>query len=433
MNGRTSTNPRRATCRAALAAAALLTLGGGAHAAFLPSSFAEYQPYPYCDSGSAVGLTFRPDSGGTDTLAFLVQTTFEEDIVWLNGCDVYTELARCCPTDSNSTHQQVVAGLAYNELVDCSGLDTIFHADGATGYQTYVYENDVFSTSDTSCEKCEGTGNGQEELACADDDDCSYIRKFYFDGLDVNDIVPALTVVEGFTDEVTWPDMLVVSVFNDSKIYFVDPSTSCTDGADLGQPEGSCALLDSSNDPIRPRGLAYGGTVSGTPTVPILYAAEGDMLYVVKVEDDGTDLTCEVIEEGSAPGDDIQGIAYDRGEQILYVADSDSQAIYFTEFGDCHPDCSAGGPITYACGGVELDPTVWTGCDVACQWTDVSCTFIDIHDPDQCDSIITFDGCVDGNACTIQLTVTDDAGFECESELLIFVDEWDDAPCTDCS
>jgi len=69
---------------------------------------------------------------------------------------------------------------------------------------------------------------------------------------------------------------------------------------------------------------------------------------------------------------------------------------------------------------------------VTCLWEDLTCSAILIHDPDQCDSIITFDDCVDGDACTIQLTVTDDSGFECESELLIFVPEHDGPPCTDC-
>ena len=69
---------------------------------------------------------------------------------------MYTELARCCPTDSATTHQWRIGGIAYNDLIDCSGLDTFFYGNGGDGNQSYIYENDVFSTSDTTCDKCEG-------------------------------------------------------------------------------------------------------------------------------------------------------------------------------------------------------------------------------------------------------------------------------------
>ena len=437
-------DPRRLAA-GALAAVVFLALGSTTRADYLPSSFSEDQPYPYCKSnGGLVGLSIRPDDEDLDLLGFLVQREGYEDVVWLNGCEVYTEQNRCCPKKASDTQHAIVTGLAYNGLFDCDGLDTFFLAERPPSIfdQTYIYENAVsWTQSDLSCDKC-GAGSPDATLACSADEDCSYVRKFRFTGLDAGDKVDALTIMKGFTGvtttvTTTWPDMLAVGVVDDSTVYFVDPlAGDCTDGENL-TPLGACALLDGSSNPVRPRGLAYLGSRSSTPVTPRLFAAEGNQLYVVEVTESGGALTCQITEQGNAPNypdADIQGVAYDGEANVYYVADSESETIYFSALGDCYT-CDAGPDDEYECGGIQLTGSYWNPNCSTVVWT-TNCTGTwDPSPPDQLNEELTITACpgTPGNRCQVTLTVQDSGGGYCQDTLWITVDEYDSgAPCSAC-
>ena len=421
---------------AALAAVVLLTLGSTTRAASLPGSFSYDQPYPYCPEDDAAALTFRPDAEALDLLLFLAQTNHAEDVVWLNACEVYTEMARCCPTRSSGTPHGIVSAMTYNGEFDCDGLDTVFLAEHpfTVNDQVYIYENTLSATSAAlSCDKCGGPGDpGEDDLACDGNDHCSYVRRFKFDELNVNEYVDGLAVMPLFTigsPPVEWGPYLVVSNRTDGKLYFLDdPTYTCTDGGTV-PTAGECTVTHGGST-VKPTGLAALRSDGANQ----LFAAEGDKLYVVDVEPDGSGaFTCTVSDSGSAPGSHSQAVAYDDDAHVFYVADDADEAIYFSDLGDCYT-CDAGPDAEYECGGIELNGQYWNPNCGTVAWTlSPNCTGT-FTPADELATTLTLTACPSIPLyCTVTLTVTDSGGGYCQDTLTVTQDEHDSgAGCAPC-
>ena len=311
-------------------------------------------PYPYCHTGLGAGLTLRPAQGTAPrTLAFLTQTTFEDDVVWLQAGDVTTEEARCSPQRRGGVPlgiipNDTIGALAYNDLIGCSGTDTLFAA-GGTNSVGWINETAVYSPPTvTSANKCAGGASGDDNLAEPAGDDCTYLRRFGFSnlakesfpGAGDGDSVDAMAVMDLAPGVL--PPLLAVAVREDQTIYFVDPSTpSCAAEIDVAEL-GSCQVASPLRPTqfLEPKGMAWAG---GTQ----LFVSDvmDDFIYLLDV--DPLTFECTIIDQCPSPGPNIQALAYDRSTNQLYAADDELNLIFFGQFTSPCPDPSPVGTETY--------------------------------------------------------------------------------------
>ena len=146
-------------------------------------------------------------------------------------------------------------------------------------------------------------------------------RRFSYIGLWDGDYVNGLVVADL---PVFGRPLLVVSNTSYGSLKFVDPtSPSCT--AWIVDVVGSCIPMDGGRA-ISPTGLAW----LGGDDLAAGSAVSGK-LYVLRISMSGGTVACDILEECPAPGSgDVQGVAYDAGLGVLYVADDTDSRIYVT-------------------------------------------------------------------------------------------------------
>ncbi len=276
-------------------------------------------PYPYCHSGTGGGLAFCPGNGARGpSLLFLTQTTYEEDFVWLDSL-TFEELGRCDPGDNKT-----IAAAVFDSRLGCGG-ESLFVANSTVGSGT-IRQMQLFpATCPTSCGCCQPGDNGEDAIACRAGALCQPLREFGFEGYVRGHRVEALAVAElrAFARP-----LLVAGNFTTGEILFVDPSSPSED-AERVERVHHCSIYDAGRI-VRPTGLAWPGDES-------LLVASRDTGLVYRIDP----VSCDVISRCRPLGSGgLNGLAYDRAQRKLFVADDEYSVIFRMEPPAAGPDCS---------------------------------------------------------------------------------------------